>query len=102
MTTWSALFYHEQIKDHDNCLVGLIVLLNAIYFPQLYKEGWGNNNLHTLIHNEYGLQRTCDYPLWQPPVNCRFTGQAQNTLELLRENGLIDKDSIFFAWNGTD
>ena len=36
-------------------LVGIIVLLNAIYFPQLYKEGWGNNDLITLVYNEYGL-----------------------------------------------
>lgn len=81
-------------------LAGFIIFLNVFYFPQLHKEGWGNNNLLTLTDNEYGLQITCDYPIWQPPVNCRFTEQAQKTLELLRENNLIHEDSMFFRRDG--
>ncbi len=78
-------------------LVGIIVLLNAIYFPQIYKAGWGNNDLITLVYNEYGLQVECDYPLWQPPTDCRFTDEAQNTLSLLDGYGLVSEDAVLFA-----
>ena len=79
------------------CLVGIILLLNAVYFPQLHKERWGNNDLLTGVDNEYGLQVECDYSLWQPPVDCKLTDSAQKTLDILLENGLASGHSVPLA-----
>ncbi len=64
-------------------LVGLIITILAIAIPTIHQKGWGNNEMNYSDTTGYGLERICDEQLWQPPTNCRYTENAQKTLELL-------------------
>jgi len=79
----------KRCKITIACLLLCIVLLTAVYVPQIYKRGWANNEMDYDDTSGYGLQRVCDEALWQKPKNCRYTDEAQKTLEILRS---LDKD----------
>lgn len=66
----------------------IIILILTVTIPVIMQETWSNNELEYYDTYGFGLERTCDMPLWQKPGNCRYVDNAEKTLDLLRANNL--------------